>query len=245
MENYTYQLMREIEDKHWWFVARRNILEGVLSTLNLPQHCKILEVGCGTGGNITFLKKFGEVICVENEESAAEMARKRALALVLSGSLPNEIPTFDDQFDLIVLFDVIEHIDQDSESLQALSKLLKPGGRIVLTVPAFSFLWSQHDEENHHKRRYNRRNLSCLVTSSKLSLDYISYFNFWLFPIVAGIRVIRKVIPYKGAWQDMKLPAPVPNKILQSIFNSERHFIGKRNLPFGMSLVAVISNPES
>jgi SAM-dependent methyltransferase len=145
MEIYTYKLMRELEEKHWWFVARRNILESVLSTLQLPKRSSILEVGCGTGGNITFLRKFGELICVESDNSAAELARERNQAPILSGALPNEMPVFDRQFHLIVLFDVIEHIDDDSESLRVLCKLLKPGGRIVLTVPAFSFLWSQHD----------------------------------------------------------------------------------------------------
>ena len=242
METYTYQLMRELEEKHWWFVARRNILESVLSTLQLPETSNILEVGCGTGGNITFLRKLGDLICVESDGSAAGLARERNLVPVLPGALPNEMPEFDRQFDLIVLFDVIEHIDEDGESLLNLCKLLKPGGRIVLTVPAFAFLWSQHDEENHHKRRYSRNSLSSLVISNGLSLDYISYFNFWLFPLVAGIRVIRKFIPYQGAWQDMKLPAALPNRILQSIFNSERHFVGRKYLPFGMSLVAVISD---
>lgn len=244
METYTYQLMRELEEKHWWFVARRNILKHLLSSLQLPERSDILEVGCGTGGNITFLRKFGELICVESDDSAAELARERKLVPIMSGALPNEMPIFGNKFDLIVLFDVIEHIDDDNGSLQVLSKLLKPGGRIVLTVPAFAFLWSQHDEENHHKRRYSRKSLTRLVTLSGLSLDYFSYFNFWLFPLVACIRVIRKVIPYKESWRDMKLPATLPNRILQSIFNSERHFVGKRYLPFGMSLVAVISNPR-
>lgn len=244
METYTYQLMRELEDQHWWFVARRNILKKVLSGLQIPRSSKILEVGCGTGGNISFLQEIGELTCVESDESAAELARNRGLAQVLPGSLPDNIPKFNHPFELIVLFDVIEHVDEDGESLQALSRLLKPKGRIVLTVPAFSFLWSQHDDENQHKRRYNRKNLSRLVKSNGLSLDYISYFNFWLFPLIAGVRLIRKVIPYKGEWQDMKLPARLPNNILKSIFNSESHFIGKNYLPFGMSLIAVISNPK-
>jgi SAM-dependent methyltransferase len=244
METYTYQLMRELEEKHWWFVARRNILQSTLSTLQLPKSSDILEVGCGTGGNIAFLRKFGELICVESDNSAAKLARERNLVPILSGALPNEMPVFNRQFDLIVLFDVIEHIDDDGESLRVLCKLLNPGGRIVLTVPAFSYLWSQHDEENHHKRRYSRKSLSSLVLSNGLSLDYISYFNFWLFPLVAGIRVIRKVIPYKESWQDMKLPAAFLNRILQFIFKSERHLIGKRYLPFGMSLVAIISGPK-
>ncbi|MBT8070655.1 MAG: class I SAM-dependent methyltransferase [Gammaproteobacteria bacterium] len=245
MESYTYQLMREFEDKHWWFVARRNILKSLLSTLHLPERASILEVGAGTGGNIGFLQDFGDVICVESDEQAAQLARERKMAPVLSGELPNGMPALDQHFDLIVLFDVIEHIEEDGESLRVLARLLNPGGRIVLTVPAFAFLWSQHDDENHHKRRYNRRSIVRLVKTNKLSLGYISYFNFWLFPLVASIRIIRKVFPYKGSWQDMKKPKALPNKILRSIFSSERHFVGKRRLPFGISLVAVISVPDS
>jgi SAM-dependent methyltransferase len=245
VEKYTYQLMREYEDVHWWFVARRKILGKLLSTLSLPNQSDILEVGCGTGGNILFLKEFGRVTCIESDSSAAALASERKLAPVLSGSLPDEMPDFNQQFDLIVAFDVIEHIEHDDDSLKTLQGLLKPGGRIVLTVPAFSFLWSQHDDENHHKRRYNRRSLSHVMINSGFSLDYISYFNFWLFPLVAAIRMIRKIIPYRGEWQDMKQPAELPNRILQSIFSSERHFVGKIYLPFGISLVAVASNSKN
>lgn len=241
MESFTYQLMRDIEDEHWWFVARRKILKELLATLKLPVPSDILEVGCGTGGNISFLQAFGNVIGVESDESAAMMAKQRKQAPILAGSLPDELPDFERQFDLIVLFDVIEHIDKDGESLQTLASLLKPGGHIVLTVPAFSFLWSQHDDENQHKRRYNRRNLRAMVTCNGFRIDYLSYFNFWLFPVVAAIRLFRKALPYKGSWQDMRKPTLILNKLLQLIFSSERHLIGKLYLPFGMSLVTVIS----
>ncbi len=245
MESFTYQLMREFEDGHWWFVARRKILRDLLSTLQLPLGSDILEVGCGTGGNIEFLQAFGAVTCVESEKIAARIARERKLAPIMSGRLPNELPGFEHQFDLIVLFDVIEHIEGDGDSLVALSTLLKPGGHIVLTVPAFPFLWSQHDEENHHKRRYTRNSLSALVTSKEFSIDYISYFNFWLFPLVATIRLIRKFFQYQESWQDMRLPNKISNRILQSVFSSERYFIKRKvSLPVGISLVTVLSVPK-
>ena len=244
MEPGTYQLMRQIEDEHWWFVARRNIIGALLDRLNLPAQAEILELGCGTGGNIALLRRFGAVTCVELDKIAAQMARDRNLAPVLYGKLPDKLPEFSRQFDVVTLFDVIEHVKEDGASLQALSSMLNPGGRIVLTVPAFNFLWSQHDDENHHQRRYRRLDLVGLAHQSGLSLDYISYFNFWLFPPVASVRLIRKVIPYRESWQDMRRPSALSNRILQFIFSSERFLMGKISLPFGMSLVAVISGPK-
>lgn len=243
MESDTYQLMRQIEDEHWWFVARRNIIGALLDRLNLPAQAEILEVGCGTGGNIALLKRFGAVTCVELDKTAAGMARDRNLAPVLYGKLPDELPEFSRLFDVVTLFDVIEHVKEDEASVQVLASLLKPGGRIVLTVPAFNFLWSQHDDENHHQRRYRRRDLIELARQCGLSLDYISYFNFWLFPPVAAVRLIRKAIPYRESWQDMRQPNEVVNRILQSIFSSERHVVGRMSLPFGISLMAVMSVP--
>jgi hypothetical protein len=126
--------------------------------------------------------------------------------------------------------------------LVALARLLNPGGRMVITVPAFNFLWSRHDDENQHKRRYRRRDLEILARQANLSLDYVSYFNTWLFPPVAAVRLFRKIFPYQESWQDMRLPGPFINQVLGKIFSSERHAIGRFSLPFGISLAAVLSS---
>lgn len=241
MEKDTYQKMRQLEDEHWWFVSRRQIISGLLKKLSFIERPEVLEVGCGTGGNIAFLSKFGNLTCVEPDFHAAKIARDRNLAPVLEGELPYGLPKFDRLFDLITLFDVIEHVKEDEASLQLLSSMLKPAGRIVITVPAFDFLWSQHDDENHHYRRYRSEDLVNLARQCGLVLDYSSYFNFWLFLPVAAIRMLRKMIPYDESWQDMRMPNQVINAILQRIFSSERHIVGKRRLPFGISLMAVMS----
>jgi SAM-dependent methyltransferase len=241
VEPYTYSIMRSIEDGHWWFVARRQIIAALLRSLNLPNQARILEVGSGTGGNLAMLSEFGTVIGVESDPSAADMANERGLAPVFQGSLPLALPEFDEHFDLICLLDVIEHIEDDAASLRALAALLKSGGRIVLTVPAFNFLWSQHDDENRHQRRYRRPGVSKLVATAELNLDYASYFNTWLFPPVALMRIFRKLVPYKESWKDMRQPGETLNRMLGFIFSSERHLVGKIRLPFGISLVAVMS----
>lgn len=241
MEADAYQLMRKIEDEHWWFVARRKIIKSQLESLAIPEKASILEVGCGTGGNIALLNRFGDVTCVELDEAAAEMARVRKISPVLQGRLPNNMPSFSKQFDVVTLFDVIEHIDEEEASLQNCIDLLKPGGSLVLTVPAFNFLWSQHDDENHHRRRYRRRDLVELAESCGATINFISYFNFWLFPMVAAVKLIRKVFPYKNSWQDMQQPNKISNFILQSVFSSERYILNCTTLPFGVSLMAVMS----
>lgn len=241
METVTYAMMRELEDDHWWFVARRQILERLIRLQNLPAAAEILEVGCGTGGNLSMLRKFGHVIGVEYDESAAQMAQERGLAPVHVGALPSALPDFAGRFDLICLFDVIEHIEDDAATLATLHQLLNPGGKIVLTAPAFPFLWSRHDEDNQHFRRYRLAGMRCLVEQEGLSLDYASYFNFWLFPPVAAVRLIRKVFPYEESWKDMRKPADGINRLLRAIFASERHLVGRLRLPFGISLVAVAS----
>ncbi len=241
MEKNTYHLMRQIEDSHWWFVARRKIIETQVDSLDLPAQAQILEIGCGTGGNIALLNRFGEVTCVESNESAAKMAEDRKIAPVHSGKLPHNLPEFPQKFDVVTLFDVLEHIKDDEESLKICGSLLKPGGRIILTVPAFNYLWSQHDDENHHQRRYRRQDLVELTERCGLSLNYVSYFNFWLFPVVAAIRLFRTIIPYKSSWQDMRPPKKGVNKILQTVLSSERYILKRSSLPFGVSLIAVIS----
>lgn len=245
MEADLYQQMRTLEDEHWWFVARRKIIASVLKTLQLPAGAEILEVGCGTGGNIPMLQRFGSVIGIEHDESAAGLARQRNIAPILAGELPHGLPAFPGRFDVIALFDVIEHIEQDLESLVALSALLNPGGRMIITVPAFNFLWSRHDDENQHKRRYRRRTLVRLAGQSGLRLHYLSYFNTWLFPPVAAVRLFRKLFPYEESWKDMHMPAALVNQLLQKIFSSERYLIGRASLPFGISLIAVMAAPDS
>lgn len=231
--------MRSLEEMHWWFVARRKIVGAMLASLDLPEDSSILDAGCGTGGNLQFLSQFGEVTGVELDDGAAALARERGTWPVLKGSLPDGMPFAGQQFDLIVLLDVLEHIDDDGASLRALADLLAPGGYLVLTVPAFPFLWSPHDEEHHHKRRYRAAGLREVIQNADLRLSYLSHFNTWLFPMVAAVRLVRKIFPANEVGRDVRLPGPALNGMLQAVFGSERRWIGRLGMPFGVSLLAV------
>lgn len=243
MESDTYSLMRELEDSHWWFVARRAIIGTLIRRLRLPASAKLLEVGGGTGGNIGMLGAFGDLTCVEHDPAALALARERSGAPVVAGSLPDALPDFATSFDLVLALDVIEHVADDAAAVETLAAQVKPGGYVLITVPAFAFLWSQHDDENRHYRRYRKRDLQRLAAAAGLEPVLISYFNFWLFPGVALVRLWRKAFPYRSTWQDMRLPGRAQNAVLRTIFASERHLLGRVALPFGISLLAVLRRP--
>jgi SAM-dependent methyltransferase len=239
--------MRELEDKHWWFLGRRRIVESVIERLDLEATSSILDAGCGTGGNLPMLKRFGTVTGAEYDPRAAEIARGRQVAEVVNAGLPDDLPFEPSRFQLITLLDVLEHIDDDQASLSALRELLSPGGYLVLTVPAYRFLWGEHDVEHHHKRRYNAADLRERVQSAGLQLQWLSYYNSWLFPLVATIRLFRKALPSRkrktAVGREVTLPPAPVNRLLEILFASERHWLGKVAAPFGVSLIAVAKRP--
>jgi len=230
--------MAELEDKHWWFVGRRQIIQSTLNGLGLPKQANILDAGCGTGGNMQLLSHFGTVKAMEMDDNAREHANRRKLGEVLAGHLPDAIPYPANSFDLIVLLDVLEHIEDDRASLKALKKCLLADGRILLTVPAFQMLWGPHDELHHHKRRYTAKQLRQTAKSVGLEIEYISYFNTWLFPLIAAARLFQRNKKIDNA--DLSLPPRLINACLSHLFSSEHLFIPRVSLPFGVSLLAVL-----
>ena len=238
---FIYSQMHDVEDKHWWFVARRQIIQSVLSALKLPEGARILDVGCGTGGNLAMLQTFGVVSAMEMDDDARQMANARQLAHVSPGRLPDGLLFPEQRFDLIVMLDVLEHIEDDVASLAELKSRLTANGRIVLTVPAFQALWGPHDVMHHHKRRYRAAHLQDVARASGLITEYISYYNLWLFPLVALVRLMQRFLPVKEQ-QALKLPVDGLNTLLTKIFASEQRLIPRRTLPFGVSLVAVLKS---
>lgn len=242
MERQIYQQMRRVEDRHWWFVGRRRIVAAVIQSLSLPQPARILDAGCGTGGSLALLRRYGRVEGLEMDTMARELANERQLGEILPGHLPDALPFAEQSFDLIVLLDVLEHTADDAASLAALARLLKPGGSIVLTVPAFAFLWGPHDRAHHHRRRYRAATLQATAQRAGLELSYLSYFNSWLFPLITPIRLLQRLLPSLEGGLDLP-PAPI-NVLLTRLFSSEGWFIPRWRLPFGVSLLAVLQSPS-
>ena len=228
----------EIQADHWWYEGRRRILRSVIERLHLPKSAHILEAGCGTGANLNMLRRFGDVKCFDPDDWARDAAQKRYGMEVLPGTLPDGLP-FSQKFDLVCAFDVIEHIDDDVGSLAALCNALAPEGRAVFTVPAYMFLWSRHDDFNQHKRRYTRSGFADVLRKGGFEIEFISYYNTLLFPLVLGIRVLKNLLRIKDQTDMEILRRGIGNKILLAIFSAEKYLLRLAPMPFGVSIIAV------
>ena len=244
METQLYAAFDALEDRHWWFQGRRAIVRAVLARrLDRAPRREILDVGCGTGGMLPLLAELGHVEGLEAAPSAVACARRRAPGTpVHLGGLPGGLPA-DRTWDLVTAFDVLEHLEDPVATLLAIHAALRPGGQLVCTVPAFPFLWSEHDEVNRHFRRYRRRSLLAELETARFEVEWSSYFNTFLFPPVALARLARRLVPARGGGSDIVPTAPLLNRALHALFASERHLVPHVSLPFGVSLLAVARRP--
>ena len=239
MERVVYQQMAELDDRHWWYRARRRILaELIRREVRLPADARILEIGCGTGHNLQMLSGFGHVDGLELDDEAAALSEKRLGRSILRSPLPQLADVADD-YDLIGAFDVIEHIEDDHAALAAIATKLKRGGKFMMTVPAHPWMWTAHDVANHHKRRYSKKALRSLIEGSPMRLDRIGYFNSLLFPLAVAERTVSKLRGKDDG--DVSLPPGALNRTLEAVFASERYLVGRLPLPPGLSLFAVAS----
>ena len=240
MEPTAYRDMAASEREHWWFVGRRRIIEDTIRNLALPPDAQILEVGAGTGGNVELLRRHGRLSAVELDDYAREHLRDTTGLDVQYGALPDELPDFPEPFDLICLFDVLEHVERDVEALGALGRRLAPGGRLLVTVPAYPWMWSGHDTVLHHFRRYTRKGLAGIMREAGLEVDRLTNFNTLLFPAAAAARLATAAVGGKGSPGSGTRPGSL-NTALGRVFSSERVLLRRTDLPFGLSLMAVAS----
>ena len=240
MERIVYEKMAELDQRHWWYRARRQVVAALIRRkARPPVGGRLLEIGCGTGHNLAMLGEFGEVDALEVDEGARAMAERRLGRPVMFAPLPELNGVAARHYDLIGAFDVVEHIDDDRAALVSIATRLKRGGRLVVTVPAHQWMWSAHDEVNHHKRRYSKRALRELLDASPLSLEAIGYFNSLLFPLAVAQRLASRVS--KSNDPGLSLPPAPLNYLFERAFASERRLIGRVPLPPGLSLFAVAS----
>lgn len=246
MDESHYIENNKLENFDWWFVGRRKIISNILSEFYSNGKFRVLEVGCGTGGNIAMLERYGDVIAVEKNINAIKYAREKARALIYQGSLPDKMPLNIGKFDLICLFDVLEHVEDDVGSVKYLYRQINPGGRLVVTVPSYQFLFGPHDISLHHKRRYSTSSLMKVMSEAGFSEKKITHFNSVLFPPILIIRLfekIRKKSPlalvkereFKNTWL---------NSLFLSILYFESILLKKIKFPFGLSIIAVYGKDD-
>ena len=240
MERIVYDRMAELDQLHWWYRARREEIAALIERAARPPACaRILEVGCGTGHNLPMLARFGTVDAIEIDPDARALAEQRLGRPVAGARLP-DLPGIPERaYDLVGAFDVVEHVDDDGAAVAALARRLKPGGKLVLTVPAHQWMWSAHDVVNHHKRRYSKRGFRRLLEGAPLRIEALGYLNSLLFPLAVGARMAGRMTGRDDA--DDKLPPKPVNWAFEKVFGLERYLVARLPLPPGLSLFAVAS----
>jgi SAM-dependent methyltransferase len=231
----------EAEDRHWWYRGRRTVLDGVIARFGLPKPARILDAGCGSGRNMVELGHLGAVTGIELSATSVALARARDVGEVIAGSVL-EMPFADDSFDLAVSLDVIEHLEDDLAALRELRRAVAPGGVLLVTVPAYQWLWSGHDVINHHHRRYTRRSLQRVAEQAGWTQLRTTYFNSLLLPAAIALRVLDRVNRAKTTESSLDLwvpPEPL-NWLLERPLALEAALIARGgHIPAGLSLLAV------
>jgi len=244
MERKVYEQMAKLDGSHWWFTARRRILDGLIErVVKPPKDARILELGAGTGHNLAMLSRFGTVEASELDPVARELASERLGREVKEAALPDLSMFPADSYDLVALLDVLEHVPDDKASLASIMTRLKPGGALLLTVPANPWMWSAHDVAHHHHRRYRRAQIEKLARDAGYGIELLSPFNSLLFPPIAAVRIIGKLTGKDDS--DDAMPGNLVNRTLDRVFGLERSLIGRVPMPFGVSLVAVLRRPSA
>ncbi len=247
MEHRAYQDIDSFESAHWWFRGRREIIRSVLKRHLSHRVQRALDIGCGTGMNASLLRPYArDIIGWEASEEAIALAHAKYPDLTVEHiRFPEGVPSQTAVFDIITLFDVLEHIENDRAALRSLESLLAPGGVAILTVPAFQFLWSEHDVALHHYRRYTRKTLSlCFHEATSLRILSVSYFNSLLFPFIAATRFLKR--SKSNNTSDFSIGSGrVLNDMLTWVFSTERFLVHDVPMPFGVSLFAVLTKERS
>ena len=235
-----YESYRKLQDEHWWFQARSKILEELIAAWGLaPEHGEILDIGCGPGGPLLQrLSRRYRVEGLDAEPAAVAIAHQQGLANVRVGTL-DSLTESDGGKDLALLLDVIEHVEQDVQMLNAARRVLRPGGCLLVTVPALPWLWSGHDRLAHHYRRYRQSELKTKLETAGWVCERITFFNTLLFPLAAVKKLADRF--RKGSEQHgyYDTPGKILNGFFRAVFASEARWLKNHTFLVGVSLLAV------
>jgi SAM-dependent methyltransferase len=235
-----------VQSTHWWYLARAEILESILRQyLPADRTRRLLDLGCGPGGMRPMLSQFGRLVSTDFTFDALQFCRAQLLDYLVAAD-GMRLPFGDAQFDAVCMFDVIEHLSDDAQAARELHRVLKPGGHAVITVPAFQWLWGRQDIVSHHYRRYNAPQLQSVLTGAQFDILKLSYFNTFLFPPVAAVRLafrlggLNRGKSAEEVSSDLQMARRGPvNSALRKLFAAEKGILRQGNFPFGVSLLCV------
>ena len=239
MQQHTYEIMNRVEDSHWWYVGRRAILESFLDGIikkSKIENPRILDVGCGTGGNLEMLANFGAAEGVDISDDALEFCQQKGLTV--HKGLAEKLPFEDESFDVVSALDVIEHLDNDIAGLKEMNRVLKKGGRTLIFVPAFMWLWGVQDDVSNHRIRYTKKQIVERLQKSGFEVERATYANWTFFaPILAG-RTLMKITGIKPESEN-NVNISALNGVFGKLFGAERFWLKNFDFPFGVSIVIV------
>lgn len=239
MQQHTYAIMDRVEDSHWWFVGRRAILESFLEQIiqnpkSKIQNLRILDIGCGTGANLEMLNRFGGAEGVDVSDDALDFCERKGLTV--RKGLAESLPYEDETFDITTALDVVEHLDDDVAGLKEMHRVTKTGGRSLIFVPAFMWLWGVQDDVSNHRIRYTKRQIVERLEKAGYTVERATYANFTFFAPILGGRTLMRITGVKPDSEN-NVNVSALNGVFGKLFSAERHWLKRFDFPFGVSIV--------
>jgi SAM-dependent methyltransferase len=234
MDSTLYELFYSLEDTHWWFQGRKELVLDLLRRYRPCSKPRILDVGCGTGGMLTGYEQYGVSFGVDTAAEAAHFCRLRGLRMMVGSG--TELPLADESMDVVSALDVIEHVDDDRGIMSEMRRVCRKNGVLLLTVPAFQFLWSSHDVLNHHRRRYIRGQIADLLRDSGFEPLKLSYYNSFLLPAAVVRKYVLRVRNHGPESHLDQVPGPI-NSIFRRVLSFEGPLLARRDFPIGASII--------
>lgn len=247
MESEYYQRMYDLEETHWWFIGKRKIIFSILDKFYREKRdLKILDVGCGTGIMLTHLKKYGDVTGVDDSAIALSLCKKRGHSQLFEAPV-TQLPFGEETFDIVTCFDILSHqrVKDDLQALRELYRVLKKGGRIITSDPAYNFLWSGMDVSEGVRERYTKKDLTEKMEDAGFRIERATYWNTFLFPLIFTIRMIKNLILGKNkSSSDLGRVPLLLNKLLTLVLKLEAYLLRRIDLSFGVSVLCVGEKPK-
>ncbi len=241
MQEIVYHTNYQNEDSYWWFTARNIIISKIINKIipSLSLQSKIIDIGCGTGGFASYIANRYDVSCLDTSSIALDYCKKRGLQTLYNTTidgLPNEVIPFE----AAIMLDVLEHIEDDTAALNDVYKVLDDNGYFIMSVPAYKWMWSKHDEIHMHYRRYTKKEITSLIQAAGFKIKYASYFNSFLFLPAVLKRKLDKIIGKEEKHKDpVDKVSDGMNTLFHNLFSFESKFLPSVSFPFGLSIIVI------